>query len=643
MKLSPLNPTFIQSRDSVIAAAAAAPLTPENSLDVKDIREGFRLRGMGFSATDSGTAVVEAFDTPNVRVADMGFSVSDSPGDNDGFPEPGEQVLLNIPVTNPNTGAAITNVMVNVNGGPNVNYGTIADGATVTMAVPFTIPADAACGSLFTVTINVTSSAGTQIPTTRQFRLGAPVGGAPATFTSSIPVRIPGGTATVGVADVYPTTLNVTGLTGNKTITLEFTNLNTTYPGDMDWLLVGPGGQKFIVMSDVVSSFATQTNAVVMLKDSAATILPTTGTINMTGSWKPTDITAGDTFAAPAPAGPYNSPESVGNATFASVFGTDGASMNGTWSLYGVDDVSGDFATIAGWKLTFEANDYTCSVSNVTVKSRADFDGDGKTDLSVFRPTEGNWYLQRSTAGFSAINWGTTGDKLVPGDYDGDNKTDTAVFRPTDVAGAADFYVLMSNGFTFSGYSWGSTGDVPVVGDYDGDSKTDVAVFRPSTNQWFIINSGGAPANTITTFGQAGDVPVVGDFNGDGKADLTVYRSGTWMSQLSGGGTQNTMLGAAGDIIVPADYNGDNKDDVAIFHPATGDWTYVPSGGGANVTFHFGLSGDVPVPGDYDGDGKDDFAVYRGGTWYVNRSTAGFFAAPFGLASDQPAPRAYLP
>jgi len=646
MKLAPPNPMFLQERDAIIAAASALPVTPEASADVADVREGFRLRGMGFSAsTQSATAVTEAFDFPNVQVTNP-ISVSDAAGYNDGYPEPGENVTISVSIRN-TTGSAVSGVQVNVNGGTNVNVGTINDGQTVVAQVPYLVPANAVCGSLHQITINVSSSVGSQTPTTFEFRLGVPVGGANQTFTSSVPVRIPGGTATIGVADVYPTTLNVTGLTGNKTITLELTNLNTTYPGDMDWLLVGPGGQKFIVMSDVVSAFSTQNNAVVKLKDSAAANLPDGALANMTGEWKPTDITSGDAFAAPAPSGPYSSPAPVGTATFASVFGTAGSALNGTWNLYGVDDVSGDFASIGGWKLTFEANDYACQVGPpvASVKSRADFDGDGKTDLSVFRPLNGGWYIQGTQSGFRGITWGGAGDTIVPGDYDGDGKADTAIFRASNIAGVADFYILNSNGFTMSGYEWGSTGDVPVVGDYDGDGKADVAVYRPSTGTWYYVKSTGGA--TVTAYGQAGDVPVVGDFDGDGKGDLTVYRSGAFISQLSGGGTQTRTVGTSGDILVPADYDGDNKDDAAIFRPSTGQWIYIASNGGATNTLAFGLSGDVPVPGDYDGDGKDDQGVYRNGTWYVNRSQAGFFAAPFGSsnpsAQDTPAPRAYIP
>jgi subtilisin-like proprotein convertase family protein len=632
MKLSPLNPNFIQSRDSIIAAAAAAPLAPESSADVADVREGFRIRGMGFSATDNGTTAVEAFDLPNAIAVDP-FSVSDSTGDNDGFPEPGENVLLSVAVKNPNTGATINNVQVNVNGGPNVSYGNIADGATVTHQIPFTIPPATPCGSLLTVTINVSSALGAQAPQTRTFRVGTPVGGAPATFSNATAITINDNAP----ATPYPSNITVSGLTGNKNIKVKMTGMSHTFPGDLDILLVGPGGQKMEIMSDQGST-NDLVNTDITLTDTAAASLPAT---IVTGEYKPTADAGQDPFAAPAPAGPYALPGPGGSDTLTSVYGTSGAAMNGTWSLYIVDDAGVDVGNIAGgWSLTFESNDYTCSLTT-TVKSRADFDGDGKTDLSVFRPAEGNWYLNRSTSGFAVINWGLATDVLTPGDFDGDGKADTAIFRATADPAQPDFYILNSNGLTLSGASWGLAGDVPVIADYDGDGKSDVAVFRPTNNTWYILKSGGG--TTFTVFGQSGDVPVAGDFDGDGKGDLTVYRSGTWMSQLSGGGTANNALGSAGDILVPADYDGDNKDDIAVFRPSTGQWFVRNSTTGTVVISVWGTSGDVPTPGDYDGDGKDDLAIYRNGTWWLNRSTSGTSVQNFGVATDKAIPKSYIP
>ncbi|MFN0140696.1 MAG: M36 family metallopeptidase [Pyrinomonadaceae bacterium] len=650
MKLAPVGPTFLQERDAIIAAAAALPVAPEAAADVFDVREGFRVRGMGFSASiqNAGTgannaAVTEAFDVPNAVITNP-ITVSDSTGDNDGFPEPGENLLVSVPITNNSGGGSISNVNAQVTGGGGaVSYGSIADGATVTRNLTYTVPGGAACGSVHQITITGTSDLGALNPQNFSFTLGAPVGGPPVTFNGGA-IANPG-TGTVGVAAPYPSTINVSGLSGNKKIILEFTNLNTTFPGDMDWLLVGPGGQKYIVMSDVVSAFSTQTNATVVLKDGAAAALPTGALANMAGEWRPTNHGANDAFAAPAPAAPYENAEPGGAATFASVFGTSGAAMNGTWSLYGVDDVSGDIATITGWKLTFEANDFVCTTN---VRSRADFDGDGRTDLSVYRPSEGNWYLQRSTAGFGVLNWGLSGDTLVPGDYDGDAKADTAVFRPDANPASADYFVLNSNGFTVSGFSWGSPGDLPVSGDYDGDGKTDQAIYRPSEGTWYIRNSGNSSASVIP-FGLNGDIPLAFDLENDGKTNLAVFRPSEnrwYIARNTGVPAQNfeaLVFGQAGDKLVPADYDGDNKDDIAVFRPSTGQWIIRRSSTGATRFTFFGNSTDVPVPGDYDGDGSDDLAIYRNGVWWLNRSTSGLAVLNFGLASDTAIPAKYIP
>ncbi len=275
---------------------------------------------------------------------------------------------------------------------------------------------------------------------------------------------------------------------------------------------------------------------------------------------------------------------------------------------------------------------------------RSDFDGDGKTDLSVFRPSDATWYLNRSTSGFSAAVFGLGTDTIVTGDFDGDRKTDLSVFRPSNVEGEPDFFVFRSADSTFTGKAWGVTGDLPVVADYDGDGKADYAVWRPATGDFYVLQSLAGGLRHYR-FGQTGDKPVQGDFDGDSKADFAVFRpsNATWyIARSTDNGVTITPWGLATDIPVFADYDGDGKDDVAVWRPSDGFWYVQRSTGGISYV-SFGLNGDIPVPGDYDGDGKYDQAVYRGGTWYVNNSTSGFFTAPFGLATDIPTPRRYLP
>jgi hypothetical protein len=249
-------------------------------------------------------------------------------------------------------------------------------------------------------------------------------------------------------------------------------------------------------------------------------------------------------------------------------------------------------------------------VSDYYIFDGHDFDGNGSSDVSVFRASNGRWYIKD----VGSYVWGTTGDIPVNGDYNGDGITDVAVWRSSN----GRWYLK-----GIGGASWGMSGDIPVPGNYNGDvnGMTDIAVWRPSNGHWYIKGIGGA------NWGTLGDVPVPGDYNGDGTTEIAVWRpsNGRWYIKGVGG----TVWGTLGDIPVPGDYNGDGTTEIAVWRPSNGRW-YIKGVGGTL----WGTSGDIPAPGDYNGDGITDFAVWRptNGRWYI-KGMGGYI---WGMAGDIP-------
>jgi hypothetical protein len=259
------------------------------------------------------------------------------------------------------------------------------------------------------------------------------------------------------------------------------------------------------------------------------------------------------------------------------------------------------------------------------------------TDIGTFR--EGQ-YIDDLTVTDGYVCSCAVNPSRAPFDFDGDGKTDLSIFRPNDSAGEADFLIQYSSNNSLAGAAWGSVGDAAASADYDGDGKTDYAVFRPSTRTWFVLQSSNGSVITLN-FGLTGDKLAPADFDGDGKADIAVYRqsNGTWyVLQSANGQVRTQQFGVAEDLPVSADYDGDDKADLAVYRPSQGVWYVFRSTDSGVTIYNFGLNGDKPVAGDFDNDGRADFVVFRPSDriWYLLRSTDGFIAVQFGLSDDKP-------
>lgn len=279
-------------------------------------------------------------------------------------------------------------------------------------------------------------------------------------------------------------------------------------------------------------------------------------------------------------------------------------------------------------------------IYNFDSSKASDFDGDGKSDIAVWRNTDGVWYANRSSdGGFAAFGFGTNNDRIAPGDYDGDGKTDFAVFRPSD----GTWYIQRST-LGFYAIPFGASNDLPAEGDFDGDGKTDISVFRPADGTWYQLRS--SIGFYAAPWGTNGDRPVPADYDGDGKCDLAVFRpsDGTWYEFRSSTGFFAQTWGLSTDKVMPGDYDGDGRTDLAVFRPTDGTW-YINRSTMGFYAIPFGSANDIPTAGDFDGDGKYDISVFRPseGNWYQLRTGSGFFALHWGINGDKPVPAGYVP
>ncbi|MEZ5426645.1 MAG: FG-GAP-like repeat-containing protein [Pyrinomonadaceae bacterium] len=283
-----------------------------------------------------------------------------------------------------------------------------------------------------------------------------------------------------------------------------------------------------------------------------------------------------------------------------------------------------------------------------------DFNGDGKTDFAILRPAGGlfsqaSWWISNNGSGeVTTLDYGLAGaDVPVPADYDGDGKTDIAVFRQLNSPGNSDngyWYILESSTQSVRIEQFGQGGDDPtIVDDFDGDGKADLAVFRapsaasgPGQTHFFYRASANNP-NRDVTFVQWGtrwgtqmsdcDKPYTGDFDGDGRADFAVQRpvdfnapsnasAAVFLILTANGEIRQEYFGLASDRLVPGDYDGDGKTDIAVargFNHSNQpiDWFIRYSGGQPDGYFSFGKGVNTNfAQGDYDGDGKTDIALW---------------------------------
>ncbi len=164
-------------------------------------------------------------------------------------------------------------------------------------------------------------------------------------FTNTSSVLIPEGQpgASSGLGQPYPSGVDASGLYGNTSKVTAGIRLTHSFPEDVDLLLVGPAGQRLILMSEAGGNFPVS-NAFLTFDDAAPTLLPNDSQIT-SGGYKPTNYGSTTEPFPAAPGPPF--------ATTLAAF--NGANPNGQWRLFALDNENGDVGRLDGWRVSISA------------------------------------------------------------------------------------------------------------------------------------------------------------------------------------------------------------------------------------------------------------------------------------------------